>query len=335
MCRKEAGLSASYDDHVKTEQVVFSTENYMETNFKEYDKCTLCPRNCGAKRNDGSTGFCGATSDLFVARAALHFWEEPCISGETGSGAVFFSGCSLHCVYCQNHEISHGNAGKKISVERLSEIFLELQSQNANNINLVTPTHYIPHIISAVDTARKKGLVLPIVYNTSGYEKPETIEMLKNTVDIFLPDFKYINPQTASLFSQAKDYPSVAKNALAKMFELTGAPVFDEKTGLMKRGIIVRLLVLPGNYRETIELLKYLYGTYGDDIYLSIMRQYTPLPETLPEGEAFKVLRRKLTTYEYESVVDEALRLGIKNAFTQEKGVESDSFIPPFTGKGV
>lgn len=307
----------------------------MKSVFEEYANCTLCPRSCKVNRNDLKTGFCGCDSRLLVARAALHMWEEPCISGVEGSGAVFFAGCNLHCVYCQNHEISHGNAGKEITVERLSDIFLELQSQNANNINLVTPTHYIPHIIEAVTVARKNGLSIPIVYNTSGYESVETLEKLRGIVDIFLPDFKYYKSETSQKLSKAPDYPEVAKKALGKMFSLVGKPVFDETTGIMKRGIIVRVLVLPGFYKEAIDIIRYLNETYKDDIYISIMRQYTPIISSLPQDPEFASLKRPITTYEYDSVVNAAIDLGIENAFTQEKGVDKESFIPPFTGKGV
>lgn len=275
------------------------------------------------------------TSELFVARAALHMWEEPCISGENGSGAVFFSGCNLHCVFCQNHDISKGIFGKSISVQRLSEIFLELQEKGANNINLVTPTHFLPHIIEASSLAKKNGLRIPFVYNTSGYESVKSIEKLKGTVDVFLPDFKYFEEDTALLFSHAKDYPTVAKSAIEKMFEIVGTPQFDEKTGLIKRGVIVRILVLPLHTNEAIKIARYLYEKYADNVYISIMSQYTPLLDVLPNGKEYDCLRRSVTKREYDKVVNACIEMGIRNAFIQGEKVNLESFIPAFDNEGV
>ncbi len=280
-------------------------------------------------------GVCRESSDLYLSRAALHMWEEPCISGSNGSGAVFFSGCNLHCVYCQNRHISNGDAGKKITTERLSEIFLELQKKNANNINLVTPTHYLPHIVNAASLAMKNGLNIPFVYNSSGYEKPESLELLRGIVDIFLPDFKYFNPDTAQLFSKAKDYPEVAKTALDKMVEIAGRPLFDENTGLIKKGVIVRILVLPSHTKEAINIARYLYERYSDSVYLSIMSQYTPLSDTLPSEKEYDCLRRSLTKREYEKVINEVLNMGVTNAYFQEGRVNKESFIPEFNCEGV
>lgn len=301
----------------------------------KYENCTLCPRNCNAKRFSGHIGVCGESSALYVSRAALHMWEEPSISGENGSGAVFFSGCPLHCVYCQNHAISHGNSGKEITVERLSEIFIELQDKGANNINLVTPTHYIPHIVNAANIAKEQGLSIPFVYNTSGYENTESLSLLEGTVDIFLPDFKYFSEETASLFSKAPDYPQVAKKAVDKMVEMAGSPVFDAKTGLIKKGVIVRVLVLPAHTNEAIKIVRYLYERYADNIYLSIMSQYTPLLEVIPKGEEYDCLRRSLTKREYNKVISHALDIGVTNAYFQEGPVNLESFIPPFDLEGV
>jgi len=303
--------------------------------FSLYENCILCPRKCGADRTSGQPGVCGRTSDLYVARASLHMWEEPPISGENGSGTVFFSGCPLHCVYCQNENIANGTVGREITLERLTEIYLELQAQNANNINLVTPTHYIPHIIAAVSEARKKGLHVPVVYNTSGYETPESIALLKDSVDIFLTDFRYMNESTATLYSKAPNYISYAKEALSEMYKITGAPVFDEETGLMKRGIIVRILVLPDHYKEAYDILLYLYNTYGDNIYVSILHQYTPVPSIHSHGAEFDSLKRTLTDYEYNYVVDGAVELGMNNVYIQENGADSESFIPEFDLSGV
>ena len=307
------------------------TDNSLQT---LYSDCTLCPRNCG-KNRESSIGICNEPDRLFVARAALHMWEEPCISGENGSGAIFFSGCSLRCVFCQNHDISTAEIGKEISIERLIQIFFELKEKGANNINLVTPTHYIPHIAIAGLIAKEKGLDIPFVYNTSGYEKPESLDLLKDVVSVFLPDFKYFKKETALLYSKAPDYPEVAKKAIDKMVSMVGAPVFDEKTGLIKSGVIVRVLVLPEHTNEAIDIIKYLYSTYKDDIYISIMSQYTPIPSILPDGKEFDPLRRKVTKREYEKVINAALDLGVKNAFFQEGDVCKESFIPAFNYEGV
>lgn len=306
----------------------------MNISFEAYKNCTLCPRECHVDRTV-SKGFCGSDASLYVARAALHMWEEPCISGSEGSGTVFFSGCNLHCVYCQNSEISGGLAGKEISVERLAQIFIELQSKKANNINLVTPSHYIPHIIAALDLAKEKGLNIPIVYNTSSYEKPSAVEQLKGYVDVFLPDYKYSDSALAGLYSKAPDYPIIASKAIEKMLEITGKPVFDESTGLIKKGVIVRVLVLPGHTNDAINTIRYLYETFQNDIYISIMSQYTPIPETLPEGEPFDCLKRPITRREYDKVVNVALDMGLTNAFIQEGKACSESFIPAFDNEGV
>ena len=293
--------------------------------------CTLCPRECGADRLNGQLGYCGMPSDLYAARAALHMWEEPCISGESGSGTVFFSGCPLRCVYCQNHEIAIGKTGKPVSVSRLSEIFLELQDKQAHNINLVTPTHFVPQIAASLRLAKKNGLHLPVVYNTSGYEKPETLRLLEGLVDIYLPDCKYAAAESGRRYSNASDYFPVAKKALAEMFRQVGDPVFDRDTGLMKRGMIVRHLVLPGQTADSKAVIEYLYRTYGDRIYISIMNQYTPISR-FPEHPE---LNRTLTEAEYDEAVDFAIALGVENGFIQEGETCMESFIPPFDCEGI
>ncbi|MBS7340809.1 MAG: radical SAM protein [Lachnospiraceae bacterium] len=270
---------------------------------------------------------------IYLARAALHMWEEPCISGESGSGAVFFSGCNLRCVYCQNHEIAGGRKGRQVSVERLSQIFLELQDKGAANINLVTPDHFIIKIAEAVLLAKEKGLRLPVVYNGSGYEKEGIIENLSGIVDIFLTDFKYMDEKAAQKYSFAPDYPEVAKKALAQMVKLVGEPVFDEK-GMMTRGVIVRHLLLPGHKRNAKDVIRYVYETYGDRVYLSLMNQYTPF-ERLKENSDYRELCRKITRREYETVVDYALSLGVRNAYIQEGDVAKESFIPAFDYEGI
>lgn len=303
--------------------------------FELYNDCTLCPRQCHVNRVHGKTGVCKKTASLSLARAALHMWEEPCISGNEGSGTVFFSGCPLHCVYCQNHTIANGDWGRDVSLERLSEIFLELQKRGANNINLVTPTHYIPHIVIAVTKAKENGLNIPVVYNTSGYETPEALELLKGIVDIFLTDFRYYESSTAQKYSKAANYPEYAKASLNKMFELVGPPTFDEKTGLMKKGIIVRILVLPDSYKEAYDSVLYINRTFKEDVYLSILRQYTPIEASLPNGEEYDSLRRTITDYEYNYVLDGILELGIENCFYQEDSSVGESFIPEFDYSGI
>jgi len=292
--------------------------------------CTLCPRNCHADRTSGKTGYCKATDELVVARAALHMWEEPCISGEEGSGAVFFSGCAVGCVYCQNHNIAKGLAGKKITVARLADIFLELQEKGANNINLVTPSHYMPQIREALDKAREKGLHLPTVYNCSGYEKKETLKHLENYVDIYLPDFKYKDPVPAKRYSNCPEYFPCACEALKEMVRQAGDPEFDER-GIMKKGVIVRHLTLPGYLEDSKQIINYLYKTYGDHIYISIMNQYTPLQYV----EKYPEINRKVTEKEYNELVDYAIELGVENGFIQEGETASESFIPEFNEEGV
>ena len=279
-------------------------------------KCDLCPRKCLVDRKKGEKGICGQTENLKVARAALHFWEEPCISGDAGSGAVFFSGCSLHCVFCQNENIANGTVGKEISLERLVDIFLELQEKRANNINLVTPGHFVPQIVKALDQARKEGLTLPVVYNTSSYETVDTIKMLEGYVDIYLPDFKYMSPVLSKKYSHAPDYAEVAKAAIAEMVRQTGKAVFvnGDEDNLILSGTIVRHLTLPGCMADSMQILKYLHETYGDMIYISIMNQFTPLSNL----EKYPELNRRITDEEYETLVDYAIDIGIENGFIQE-----------------
>ncbi len=300
-------------------------------NSELFEKCTLCPRACGANRSAGGKGACGMSASLRVARAALHMWEEPPISGTRGSGTVFFSGCPLSCVFCQNAEISHEADGKEISLPRLAEIFLELQEKGAHNINLVTGTHFVPHIVSALDIAKAKGLAIPVLYNCGGYESVETLRMLRGYIDIYLPDFKYMDEKLAARYSHCPDYPERAKEALAEMVLQTGAPVFNEN-GMLARGTVVRHLVLPGCAHDSVEVVRYLHETYGDDIYISIMSQYTPserLRERYPE------IARKLTKYEYMKVVRFAAEIGVKNGFTQYGEAAAESFIPKFDYEGV
>ncbi len=307
----------------------------MTDMFDEYNECRLCPRSCGVNRNDGKRGYCGMSGELRLARAALHMWEEPCISGSSGSGTVFFCGCGLKCVYCQNHNIANDNSvGKAVTVERLAEIFCELQTQGANNINLVTGTHYTPHIIDATRLARGNGLTIPIVYNTSGYETGENIERLRGTVDIYLPDFKYSDTEKGKKYSNAPNYTEYALGAIAKMVEQVGKPCFDDN-GIMQRGVIVRHMVLPGNVKASKAAVRLIYDAFGDNVYISIMKQYTPMPHVMAYGDDYRELKRRLTTGEYNSVVNYALDIGVKNAFMQVGDNASESFIPEFNNTGV
>lgn len=292
--------------------------------------CMLCPRECHVDRTAGKKGYCKATGELLVARASLHMWEEPCISGEEGSGTVFFSGCALGCVYCQNSAISKGLAGKVITIGRLADIFLELQCKGANNINLVTPSHYVPHIMEALNMSRKKGLALPVVYNCSGYEKVETLKLLEGYIDIYLPDFKYMSAGPAAKFSNCKDYFTVAAKAIEEMVRQVRETKFDER-GIMQKGVIVRHLALPGYLDDSKRIIKYLYETYGDKIFISIMNQYTPVIKHTTYTE----LNRRITEEEYKELIDYAIEIGVENGFIQEGETALESFIPEFNGEGV
>ncbi len=270
---------------------------------------------------------------LFIARAALHYWEEPCISGQRGSGAVFFSGCSLKCVYCQNYTIANAQSGRSVTADRLAEIFFELRDSGACNINLVTGTHFIPHIVRAIDIARQNGFELPFVYNTSAYETVENIRRLNGYIDVYLPDYKYYLSETAKRYSNAPDYPEIAEKAIAEMLSQVHTPVFDSD-GLIKKGVIVRHLVLPGNIKESKLALNRLRKLFGNDIYVSIMKQYTPMSHLKKMG-TFKELEEKLSEKDYKSVVDFAVRSGITNAYVQYGDNAKESFIPEFDGTGV
>ena len=291
-----------------------------------YQSCHLCARECGVNRYE-KNGYCNVKAEMYIARAALHFWEEPPISGENGSGTIFFSGCSLSCEFCQNREISRGRTGKAISAERLAQIMTELQAKGAHNINLVTPTHYIPSIAEAIVIARSNGLSIPIVYNTGSYDTVDSLKKLDGLVDIYLPDLKYYSSKTA-MFSKAPNYPEVARAAISEMYRQVGVAEFDN-AGIMKRGIIVRILLLPGRVADAKLSLKYLVETYGDDIYISLMNQYTPM-----DGMQ-SPLNRTVTREEYRDLLLYAEKLGLKNGFTQEFGTAKESFIPPFDESGL
>ena len=288
-------------------------------------KCELCPRECRADRMR-NVGYCGTTENVYVSRASLHMWEEPCISGENGSGTVFFAGCPLHCVYCQNAKISGGITGKAYSIRELSDAFLGLMNKGANNINLVTPTHDIVQIKDALKIAKSEGLTIPVVYNTSGYEKVESLKLLRGLVDIYLPDCKYFSSELARKYSNAPDYFEVAYKAIREMYEQVGKPIFDEN-GIMKKGVIIRHLLLPGQLSDSKAVIKAMYEEFGDNVYLSIMNQYTPMPTV---SEKYSELAVKVSAQEYDELVDYAIDLGVENGFIQEGETASESFIPDF-----
>jgi len=291
--------------------------------------CNLCPRKCNTDRSR-YVGFCKSGEKIKVARASLHMWEEPCISGEEGSGTIFFSGCNMGCVYCQNRKISLGQTGKEISADRLSELMLELEERKANNINLVTPSHYTSQITEAIDKARQKGLSIPIVYNTSAYETAEQISSLEGYVDVYLPDFKYFDNSLAKKYSNAEDYKETATLAIDEMVRQCGSQSFNER-GIMTKGVIVRHLLLPGYVKDSKNVIRYLHDRYADRIYISIMNQFTPLENV----RDYKELNRKVTKREYDELVDYAIDIGVEKGFIQEGDTASESFIPEFELMGL
>lgn len=293
-----------------------------------YTSCKLCVRECAVNRVAGERGYCKMGASPVIARAALHHWEEPPISGTRGSGAIFFSGCSLGCVYCQNREISRGDVGAQVSEGRLAEIMLELEAAGAHNINLVTPTHFAPSIISSVREARERSLKIPIIYNTGSYDSLDTVRALRGTVDIFLPDLKYMREKSAVEYSFAKGYTDNALRAIRAMREIAGEPVFDDD-GIMLRGVIVRVLLLPGHVAEAKLAVGALYREFSDGVYISIMNQYTPMPGMKPP------LDRRVTRSEYRELVGYAEKIGVKNAFIQDFGTADKSYIPEFDNTGV
>lgn len=291
--------------------------------------CQLCPRTCKVNRTV-STGFCSCTNEVKAARAALHLWEEPCISGTQGSGTVFFSGCTLKCCFCQNSQISCENFGKTLSVSQLSEIFLKLQEEGAHNLNLVTPTQYLPFIIEALDNI-KKLLSIPVIYNCGGYERPEVISLLKDYVDIYMPDLKYYDASLSFSYSKAKDYFSFASKAIQKMIEQTGVPTFN-KEGILQKGVLIRHLVLPGCKEDSMKLLEWISETLPKDSFLlSLLSQYTPVYK----ASMYPKINRKVTTYEYNKVLDKAISLGLTQGFMQERSSASSAYTPSFQLEGL
>lgn len=295
--------------------------------------CRLCPRKCGINRAN-NLGFCQMGEKITAARATLHFWEEPCISGKNGSGTVFFSGCVMKCVFCQNYDISAENFGREISNERLADIFLELQKQGALNINLVNPTHFVPQIIKALKIAKSRGLKLPIVYNSGGYERVETLKALDGLIDIYLPDVKYFDDELAEKLSAAPNYFETAMNAVAEMVRQTGKPVFDEKNGeILLRGTIVRHLVLPNCYKDSINVINRIAERFRGEILFSLMSQYTPFG-LVKTDESYKKLNRRITTFEYQKALDAVLEAGLRG-FMQEKGSAKEEYTPSFDLTGI
>ena len=304
-------------------------ENNENEPEKAYEACRLCPRECGVNRLH-ARGFCGCGQALKVARAALHFWEEPCLSGNGGSGAVFFSGCTLGCVFCQNREISRNGFGKEITVGRLAEIFRELEEQGAQNIDLITATQFLPQVKKALEIGKEKRTI-PVVYNCGGYEKPEALRELEGLVDIYLPDMKYASTDRAARYSGAKDYPEKAMKALKEMIRQCPRPEYDEN-GAMIKGVLIRHLVMPGGREDSVRVLRLLKEELPPGSFrLSILRQFTPTAacENYPE------INRRLTSFEYDRVIEEALSLGFTDAYMQEKSSAKEEYIPPFDLSGV
>lgn len=289
-------------------------------------KCNICPRGCNVDRSDGTIGYCGESTQIRVARTSLHQWEEPCITGEHGSGTVFFSGCSLKCIFCQNHNIADSSVGQAFTKEQLADAFLRLQEKKATNINLVTAGHFVKQLVPVITLAKERGLNIPIVYNSSAYETVESLRMLDGLIDVYLPDCKFYSTEISHNYAKADNYFEIASKAIGEMIRQVGSPVFDERNGNMTKGVIVRHLVLPGHTKDSMDILKYLYDTYKNQIYVSIMNQYTPVMQQVK----YPNLNRKVTKREYGKVVDYALSLGIENAFIQEGYTAQESFIPKF-----
>ncbi len=299
-------------------------------NLTTLNNCNVCARNCLVNRNEGKLGFCRSGATVKVAKAYGHMWEEPCISGEKGSGTIFFSNCNLRCVFCQNHDISQSDIGKEVSIERLSEIFLEEQSRGYHNINLVNPTHYAPQIIAALDMAKKNGLNIPIVYNSNGYESLASIKALNGYIDVYIPDLKYFNDKYAVRYSSAPSYFSIASEVIKEMASQVGTPIFDNN-GLMTKGVIIRHLMLPGLLFDSKKVVDYIYKTFGDSVFLSLMNQYTPMYK----ASEYPEINKTLNPSHYDSLIDHCIELGYINAFIQESGSNSTVYVPDFNLQGV
>ncbi len=295
-----------------------------------YKNCSICPRNCRIDRTKGQIGYCQSGHEIKAALASVHMWEEPPISGSCGSGTIFFSGCNLRCVFCQNYTISSENSGKTISTERLSEIMLEQQARGVHNINLVTATHFIPSIIKAVQKAKNNGLKIPIVYNTGGYEKVESIKMLEGTVDIYLPDIKYFSPELSLKYSGASDYFDYASEAVLEMYHQTGNNIYDDN-GIMKSGVIIRHMIMPSHKEDSYKVLDWIRDNIGTEACVSLLSQYTPAYN----AEKYKEINRKLMSLEYTRVIEHFFDIGLKNGFMQEKSSAESKYTPIFDLSGL
>lgn len=295
-----------------------------------YKNCSICPRNCRIDRTKGQIGYCQSGHEIKAALASVHMWEEPPISGSCGSGTIFFSGCNLRCVFCQNYTISSENSGKTISTERLSEIMLEQQARGVHNINLVTATHFIPSIIKAVQKAKNNGLKIPIVYNTGGYEKVESIKMLEGTVDIYLPDIKYFSPELSLKYSGASDYFDYASEAVLEMYHQTGNNIYDDN-GIMKSGVIIRHMIMPSHREDSYKVLDWIRDNIGTEACVSLLSQYTPAYN----AEKYKEINRKLMSLEYTRVIEHFFDIGLKNGFMQEKSSAESKYTPIFDLSGL
>ena len=296
-----------------------------------YRHCALCPRQCGVDRTAGQQGFCRQPAHIQAARASLHPWEEPCLAGKQGAGAIFFTGCTMDCLFCQNQALKQPGAGWPVSQERFVQICLELQRQGAACLDLVTPTMFLPSLIPALESAKKQGCTLPVVYNTSGYEQPKLLRLLADTVDVWLPDFKYLSPNSAKIYSNTENYPENILNVLDEMVEQQPEPVFDQQ-GLMKKGVLIRHLMLPGMEKETRQILRTIQKRYGNKVWFSLMSQYTPTAAV----KDHPVLGHPIPPKTYQSAVRYALSIGLEQGFVQEEGAVSESFIPNFSdGTGI
>ena len=294
------------------------------------ENCTLCPRKCSVNRLDGQLGFCNASLDIKIAKVSLHQWEEPCISGTSGSGTVFFSNCNMRCVFCQNHTISHEGIGKTVSINHLSEIFLEQQKKGAYNINLVTPTHYVPQIIEALKLAKNKGLKIPILYNSNAYENIDTIKALSGFIDVYLPDLKYYRNKYALRYSKSPNYFNVASEVITEMVSQVGTAKFDAD-GIIQKGVIIRHLMLPGLLFDSKKVIDFIYSTFDNSVYISLMNQYTPMYKAANYPE----INKALNPDHYDALIDYCINLGITNCFIQEGGTSSKAFVPDFDLSGV
>lgn len=293
--------------------------------IEKLSSCTLCPHNCKVNRLEGKRGRCYCNDKLRIALSSLHYYEEPCISGKNGSGTVFFSNCNLNCIYCQNHEISQEHKGKDITIEELANIFLEQQEKGANNINLVTPTSYVYHIIEALDIAKKNGLNIPIIYNTNGYENVETIDLLNGYIDVYLPDLKYYSKELSKKYSGIDNYFEVATKAIKRMYEQVGTASFNEE-GIIQKGVIIRHLVLPNHILNSKRILKWVKENLPSDIYISVMAQYFPTYKAKQD----ELINRKLTKKEYKQIEEYLYLLDLENGYIQELGDHEEEYVPAF-----